>query len=153
MVAVVVLAPKIYIWEQFKNKVVEYNLNITEQNIREKKALHVDGLSVSWSKIPIVNSQNVSISLYGAYNTIVASKCELPALSLKMDNATVKYSVLEPLHVKIFAHGNFGEIKGFYELSDNKISLKLEPAEGKQSHLLYRYFKKTEEGYVYELSL
>jgi hypothetical protein len=67
------------------------------------------------------------------------------------DEVDITYAVWNYGEVEIFAVGDFGTIDGTFELSSQTLRLLLEPSAAfEKSPLIRQYFKKSEEGYIYE---
>ena len=92
------------------------------------------------------------------YNAIAIKEIRLQSIAqsfvpLSIERADIKYTIVDPLHIKARIKGEFGEATLFLHLLDKKVSVILSPSE----IMLQKYknslkkFKKSENGeYVYE---
>jgi len=155
--------PKENIYYFIKNELAaRYTLYVTEKNLKEELfGLSVADGEISYDEVDIARFQALDIQVYLFVNTVNLHKIELSSLVAnyfpkKIEVISFEYSLLNPLHIVLYANGDFGTANGEYSLKENKIIIRLKASkelEFKYKNTLH-YFKKSKDGeYIYDKAL
>ena len=159
-VGLVLFMPKVNLYYTLENFAKKELIEIKEGSLKDRWLdLDIKEAVVSYDGIASVQADEVKISPWIFYNKVtalgVAPTKEVEKLfDARADEVILTYSVLDYKHIMISAHGNFGEIEGTLDMFAQKMRLILDPSEKfKNNTLVKQYFKKEEEGLVYESKL
>ncbi|HIP44310.1 MAG TPA: hypothetical protein EYG93_03105 [Sulfurospirillum arcachonense] len=121
---VVILFPKVILWDYFVDEIQKKDITIT--------------------------AKKVDIKIWLAYNQIEIK--DLTALkTFKVDSLEIKQTIFDPLHVDIYGTSKYGDFSGKIELVDKKGYILFEKSDLKNA-IFKGYFKKVKEGMKYEFS-
>lgn len=149
--------PKENLYYTLKNRLKAERIIIAEDKLDDTFiALNADGVALFYDGIESVNADDFSVMALGIYNKIDARNVGASQDLKKMfgfsaDEVEITYAVWNYNEVVISAFGDFGTIDGTFELSSQTLKLLLDPSLAfEKSPLIRQYFKKSEEGYIYE---
>ena len=155
--AFIALMPKENLYYTLINKLKQERVVIAQESLSDNLiSLKGENILVFYDGIESVQAEKFTISPYLLFNSIKISNVSAAEDLKRMfgfsaDFVKISYVVWNYKSVDISAIGDFGELSGDVNLESMKVKLILEPSEKFQkSPLLNQYFKKSEEGYIYE---
>ncbi len=158
--AFVVFMPKENLYFTLKNTLASERIGLSEESLSSNLAsLEALGLVVSYDGIESVQVKELLITPFLFYNKIEAYEVSSSSSFKKMfsfsaDELLITYAIWNYNEAKIYAVGNFGELNGVFDLQKKSVRIVLEPSmEFENSPMLKQYFKKSEEGYIYETKI
>jgi len=106
-------------------------------------SLDIENLEISFKGIESGVIEHAKIKLLGIYNSVAFEKIELsslvsPYLPPSIESATLSYTLLDPLAIKIEALGDFGEARGSLSILERSFEAKVKPSE-----LMQMQYQKT----------
>jgi len=152
--ALALFAPKDGVYFLFEKELSKYDVVISDEHLKEELfSLNVDGLNV-WAKgVESMNIESADLTLLLFYNTINLKNIALADIlksyvPTKIDSLEASYSIIDPLHVKAEAVGEFGEARVSFDIVERSLTLKLTPSkEMLQGYKrTMRMLKKDEDG-------
>ncbi|MCH9812318.1 MAG: hypothetical protein K0U47_00035 [Epsilonproteobacteria bacterium] len=156
-IALVALMPKENLYYTLKNRLAQERIMMSEEGIKDQfYALKLDDVALFYDGIESVLVDQADIMVLGVYNTIHLTEVKAAKSLQKMfgfsaDSVEIKYVVWNYKEASIYAEGDFGVLRGGLDLMEQKVKLLLEPSAAfLKSPLLRQYFKKSDEGYLYE---
>ena len=156
----VLFMPKINLYYTLENFAKKEHVVIKEGAIKDRWIdLEIKDATVFYDGIASLEAKEIDMLPWIFYNKITLtdvspSKTLKSMFDAKADEVTLTYSVLSYKTIMIAAHGDFGELVGTLDVMAQKIHLVLSPSEKFKNHQIVRqYFKKQEEGLVYESKL
>lgn len=156
--ALIAFTPKSSVYYLLEQNLKQYDVIISKESLEESLfTLHIQNLELSAKGIESAVVQKADITLLGFYNNIALQNIELSSvvdafLPPKIQNATLSYTILNPLVVQAVAIGDFGEAHVSFEILDRKLSATLTPSARmlKEYRSSLKEFKKDANGgYVY----
>lgn len=155
---IIAFFPKENLFYLAEDKLKNYNIVLNHERLKdrlilfkiEQSSVYYDGLHVG-----DVRTLDTFIGLF--YNQISLKNANFSEnlrqfVPNKIDNLTIKSTILYPIKLWINGNGDFGEISGFFDLYKKKLKLILKP----NKNVLTKYssivkeFKKINNEYVYE---
>ena len=156
-VAFVALMPKENLYYTLKNILKQERVTISEESLSDNLvSLKSKGVSIFYDGIESVNADEFSVLPLVIYNKIEASNVRASKdlknmFKFSADLVEVTYALWNYKKAKISASGDFGELYGTFDVTSGELKLNLEPSlEFEKSPMIRQYFKKSEEGLVYE---
>ncbi len=152
--------PKVNLYYTLENLAKKELIEIKEGSLKDRWTdLNIKDVTLFYDGIASIDANELTIAPWLFYNKVTALGVS-PTKEIKSmfdataDKVTLTYSVLDYKHVLIEAEGDFGEIKGAVDVIEQKVRLILTPSKKfKNNTLVKQYFKKEEEGLVYESKL
>lgn len=139
-----------------QKKIILYGERITEKPF----ALSLNTVKLNYNGIDAGNIELLSSQIYLFYNTInVKNATFVQEISQfvpnKIQNLKIQYSVLSPLKVLVNSSGDYGVLKGFFQIPKRELTLVLEPSRQMQAKYksLMNKFKQIDGQYVYRATL
>lgn len=155
--ALVIFMPKENLYFTLKNTLKQERIEVSEASLSDNLiSLKGERLVVSYDGIESVLVKEFSVTPFLFYNKVKAFEVSASAslkemFSFSADVFELTYVIWNFNEAKIYAKGDFGELNGVLDLSAQSIKVVLEPSmEFENSPLIRQYFKKSEEGYIYE---
>ncbi len=162
-IAFIAFMPKKDIYYTAVNKLKDYRVSLSTESLSDNIiSLKGNNILIFYDGIESVEIESFVVSIYlfinraKLHNISISSglKSLLPPSisSESIEQVTLSYRVWDPKNVDIRASGEFGKIKGSFNIESSKVKLLLqEPSETLlNSSLIRDYFKKSEGGYIYE---
>jgi hypothetical protein len=154
--------PKENIYFFMEEGLNEQKVILSSEKIEDKGFyLNIKDIDLSYEMIQSAHIKDSNINFFILYNSIDASDIMISESLSKMmptniKNVSMSYTIFNPLKIDIKSSGEFGEVSGYIDLSDKKITLKLLPSKLMKNR--YRSalnnFKKNKEGeYIYEQNI
>lgn len=157
LMALIALMPKENLYFTLVNMLSKERIGLNQAAISDQwYRLKLQDLKLSYDGIESAQAEVVSIMPLLVFNTIHATNVEASESFKKMfpfvaENVDIHYALWNYKEASISAQGDFGVLRGAANLLDRNIKLVLEPSQTfSKNPMLRQYFKKTEEGYVYE---
>jgi hypothetical protein len=156
-VAFVALMPKENLYYTLKNKLKQERVTIAEESLSDNLiSLKAKDVSIFYDGIESVNADEFSVLPLIIYNKIEASNVgasqDLKSMfGFSAEFVEITYALWDYKNANILASGDFGDIEGTFDVTSGELRLVLEPSlEFEKSPMISQYFKKSEEGYIYE---
>ncbi len=159
-VASIVFMPKENLYFTLKNTLKSEQIGLSEDSLSDNfVSLKALGLVVSYDGIKSLQAKQVIVTPFLFYNKIKAYEVSAASsfkdmFSFSADKLEITYAIWNYKEAKIYAVGDFGELDGVFDLQKKSVRVVLEPSmEFENSPMLRQYFKKSEEGYIYETKI
>jgi len=156
----ILFMPKVNLYYTLESFAKKEHVEIKEGSLKDRWIdLDIKDATVFYDGIASVKAGEARIAPWIFYNKITAldispTKEIKKMFDAKADSITLTYSILDYKHIMIEAEGDFGVIHGTVDVIAQKLRILLEPsAKFKNNKLVKQYFKKEEEGLVYESKL
>lgn len=131
----IVLLPKKELYYYLESELKKEKIVISNESVDDTYlGLRIKNGILYYEELKVGEIESISIYLLLFYNSI-----ELKNFKVYDDAATIlprntkrlelRYTILDPLAIKLFAIGDFGELKGTYKVLDKKFSLELNATE------------------------
>jgi len=153
----IALMPKENLYYTLVNKLKQERVVITQESLSDNLiSLKGKNALVFYDGIESIQAEKFTISSYLLFNkvkifNVSASEDLKKMFGFSADFVKISYVIWNYKSVDISAIGDFGKLRGDINLETMEVKLMLEPSEEFQkSPLLNQYFKKSEEGYIYE---
>ncbi len=158
--ALVLLMPKVELYYTLKNLLHQEHIVLTQETLRDRWFdLKIEGLKLYYDGIESATAEEVELLPWLFFNQLEATGVKAGKDLKKMfdfvaEKIVVRHSVLQPLIASVKAEGNFGLIKGSFDLKTGKLKLLCEPnSRFKRSQAFRELFRKSEEGYIHESTI
>ncbi len=159
-IASIVFMPKENFYFTLKNSLKSERIGVSEETLSDNFAsLKALGLVVSYDGIKSIQAKELTVTPFLFYNKIKAYEVSAASslkemFSFSADEVEITYAIWNYKEAKIYAVGDFGELDGVFDLEKKSIKVVLEPSEEfKNTPIMRQYFKKSEEGYIYEAKI
>lgn len=158
LVALLYIMPKDSLYFYAEKKLKKYDIIINKEKVvNEDFGLEIRNAQIYFNSILNAKVYEANTKIYIVNNSLEANKINLSSvlksfIPSNIDKVKVSYTVIEPLKVKIYAVGEFGEIDGDFNLIKNNLIIKLKPSKLmlKKYVSTIRMFNKTKSGeYIY----
>jgi len=146
--------PKQELYYFGEHELKKYKVIFSDEDVIENSlSLTIKNMKITYDSIDAANVQSVDIKLFGLYNSISVNDVQLTSIAanfipLKIDNIEVKYTIIDPLNLKLFAVGEFGEVNARVNILDRNASLLLKPSKKMLSRYrsTLRQLRKNKQG-------
>jgi hypothetical protein len=154
VVAFIITAPKLFLFNHLQQFFSKADMHLSaEEPIQNIIGISFKNMELTQHKKILFSGKNISLELLGLYNTFKSDNTNVQTFLIEGAYLQSSYALWQPLHININLLGEFGQIKGSYQLRNKTWLLFLIPSEKEQKNpTLMQFFIKTEEGYKYELS-
>ncbi len=156
----ILFMPKLSLYYTLENLLKKEHITLKASVLKDRWIdLNVKEMVVSYDGIDSLKVDEVKISPWLLYNVVhlqgvSPTKDIAKMFNAKADEVDISYVPWNYKRVKITAIGDFGALSGWFDIFESKIHLLLEPSDSfKNNSILRQYFKKQEEGWVYESKL
>jgi hypothetical protein len=156
----VLFMPKINLYYTLEGLLKKEHVEIKEGRLVDRWIdLKIEDATIFYDGIASVKMDDLTISPWLFYNKIVAQNIQPTTdikrmINVKATEVEISYGVMDYQSIMIEAKGDFGLLHGTLNIFDRNLRLILEPsAKFKHHDIVRRYFKKEEEGLVYESKL
>jgi len=162
IVSLIYFTPKISTYYFLENYIKKHGIIISGEECRDTGfSLKIDHPTLSLKSIDAAKAKDIDIKIFALYNKVNINNIYLSSMAsafmpLKIENAKLVYSIIDPLNVNGKAYGEFGEITAKFDLIKMAIVVKLTPSKLmlKKYKNTLRKFKKTKNGgYIYEKNI
>ena len=151
--------PKISVYYFLENELKKHNIVVSDEVLEDHGfSLEVQNANIFVESIKSANVENIDVKMLVLYNSIDVknislSKVATSFMPLNIKKLSVSYMVFNPLNIKMYAVGKFGELNGVFNLLDFTFHADLKPSQlmlSKYQNSM-RSFKKNKNGeYVYD---
>ena len=159
-IAFIVFMPKENIYFTLKNSLESERIGLSEESLSDNfVSLKALNLIVSYDGIKSVRAKELTVTPFLFYNKVKAYEVSAASsfkemFSFSADEVEITYAIWNYKEAKIYAVGDFGELDGIFDLEKKSIKVVLEPSmEFENTPIIRQYFKKSEEGYIYEAKI
>jgi hypothetical protein len=149
--------PKENLYYTLLNILKKERVAITQESLSDNLiSLKGENISIFYDGIESVKADSFSflpLMIYNRFDAagVRASKELKKMFKFSADKVEITYAVWDYKSAKIYAEGDFGTVEGTLDLLGQRIKLLLDPSpEFERSPMIRQYFKKSEEGYIYE---
>ncbi len=154
MAALMYFTPKASLYYFAETQIEPYGVIVTDELVKDNgMTLSLKDATVTVKSIESAVVQSVDVAIFGLYNSIDVKNITLASTASSFVPTDIKllnisYSILNPLNIKAYASGGFGEAEAKVSLLDRKLILKLEPSKLMNSKYrsTMRNFKKLKDG-------
>jgi len=160
LLGVILFMPKVNLYYTLENFLKKEHIVIKEGSLKDRWVdLSIKDAVVFYDGIASVEASSITVLPWLLYHKVTMQDVHpTPDIARMFDanaqRVTMTHSVLDYKHIMIEAEGDFGLLHGTLDVMEQKIHLVLEVSElFKNNALVKQYFKKQEEGLVYESKL
>jgi len=159
LLALMYFTPKLGLYYLLEEKLSEKNIIINNEALKDNGfSLSIYDASVNVKSIESATIKEIDLKIFGLYNAVHLKEITLASVAAsmvptKIDTIMMHYSVLDPVHLKAKASGEFGDAQMELDLLDLAVHLELHPSKKMLSSYrgTLRDLKKTKEGaYTYD---
>jgi hypothetical protein len=157
ILGLIAFMPKDNLYFTLKNILKDERVEIVEDSLQNNiLALDAQGISLFYDGIDSAKIDGFSLKPYLFYNSlnlenVSPSKDLKKMFNFSASTVDITYAIWDFSHVNIEAEGDFGALTGVIDITTQTIKLLLEPTlRFEKSQFVGEYFKKSDEGYVYE---
>jgi hypothetical protein len=155
-IALIVTLPKSEIWYKIESELYKNRVVVDGETLNETlTTLNVENGNVLFEALSIANFDKKSLFLTLLYNQISVKNLQLgeDTASFKdffFEDLYITHSIISPMVLSLSGHGNFGELKGRFNLETKQIDLLVQPSDRlKKERTVMKHLKKHEKGYIY----
>jgi len=157
--ALIAFLPKTNLYYLAEKNIKPLGAVISDEQIDEHLfSLELKHSQLSFQGVDSAKIDELEIRLFAFYNTIEAKNILLSSMAssfvpLRIKEAKVSYSVIDPLHIKLYAKGEFGEIRGAINLKEKRLTSVLHPSKlmlSRYQNTLREFKKDKKGGYRYD---
>lgn len=141
IIITIILLPKENLYFYTEQQLEKHNIIISNEKISSKSfGIQLRNGKIYYNSIYFGSIKNIDISFFIINNiinidTLLIEDSFKNFFPAKIDNIVISYELFDPLNINLYAIGEFGEVKGFYSLIENKISFELSAStKMKQDH-------------------
>jgi hypothetical protein len=144
------LAPKEEIYYLLEKTLKKNDIIISNETVKDKWfGLTIQNADIYVKGALMANVSELELNIFFFYNTLkvkglTTDKVLHKDVPKNVEESSVIYSIVDPLHVKLNAFGSFGAMEGTVELLEKKISLLFPVA--KDIKAFRKFLKKSETG-------
>jgi len=149
------LAPKQEIYYLLEKKLKENDIIISNETVTDTWfGLKIQNADVYVKGVKMAKLSELQLNIFFFYNTLEVSNLTTDEVlhkdvPKKIEESSIIYSVLDPLHVKLDGTGSFGLVEGTVELLEKKVHILFPVA--KDIKALRKFLKKNQTGeWTYE---
>lgn len=154
---IIVVIPKEKLYFAFESLLGEHHLFVNNEDFTNRLFyVDIDNANVLLDNQEFAKIEHMRIAPWVVLNRFTLTNIAFSPLFQnifpgKIDSVTLTYSLLNPLHMDIFAEGDFGHCSGTYELMNKKLRVLFDPtAELREYPLLINRLHQEKGGLVYE---
>jgi len=142
--------PQENIFFKLQNILAKEKIFLNVNTIKENPfSLSLNKINVYYKDINISNINNIDILMGLFFNKISSKDIKINFQNLKINYLNIDYALYNPLNILLQGKANFGNIKGYINLKNQKGKIYI--LDLKNTNLQY-FLKKDKKGYFYEIS-
>ncbi len=150
--------PKINLYYALEEQLHSFDITLSDEALVEHPfSLEIKNPTIALKAVKTAEVSQISINPFLFFNTITAKNITLNALvktyaPQKIQEVTLHYTLLNPLHITADAQGDFGKATIDYALTTSHLELVLKPSQEMLTHYRnsLRELKKQKNGeYIY----
>jgi len=162
IISLIYFTPKISTYYFLESYIKKHGIIISDEECSDTGyGLKIKHPTLSIKSIDGAKAKEIDINIFALYNKININDIYLSSMAssfmpLKVENAKLVYSIVDPLNVNGMAYGEFGEVNAKFDLTKMALTVKLAPSKLmlKKYKNTLRKFKKTKKGeYIYEKNI
>ncbi len=159
ILALMYFTPKKSLYFLLEGELKNYSVIISNEEVEDKGfTLELQNADFYMKSIKSANASEVNLKIFVLYNSltfndITLSNAAASFVPLHIDELSLSYSIFNPLNVKAYGIGEFGEAEATFNILDRALHLDVEPSQSmkKQYKNSMRQLKKSEDGgYSYD---
>lgn len=152
--ALIFFAPKLGMYYFLENELKSYDVIISGETLEDEgMSLNIKDGQIFVKSIESATIKECELTFLLFYNSINAKEITLSQsaksfLPLKIEELSVRYTLLNPLYIKVYAVGEFGSATAHVDILQRTAHVDLVPSEimNKEYKNSLREFKKSEDG-------
>ena len=157
--ALMYFTPKQSVYYFVEKKLKAYDIIISNEEVKDSGfTLNLENADLYVKSIKSAHAKAVNVKIFALYNSVTLSDITLSSVAssfvpVKIDELSVAYSLLNPLKIKAYGVGEFGEAGAAFNLLDRTLHIEIEPSDKmkKEYKNSMRQLKKSEDGgYSYD---
>jgi hypothetical protein len=134
IVALMYFTPKVSVYYFLETKLTQFAVVVSSEEAIDKGfTLELNHADVYYKSIQSANIETTDIKLFVLYNAlsfqnITISSAAKSFVPLHVQNANIKYTIFDPLHIKADIVGEFGNANVSFDIREKTLHLKLFPS-------------------------
>ena len=154
--SIVFFMPKEQLLFTALNQTSKQNLNYRVEDLSDYGFFEsIKRLTIYFDKGELLEVDDTKIYPFLFFNKLTFSQIHIlgsfrKLLNIKIIEVSLTNTILSPTTINIYANSTIGELRGSFDIDSNRLKVILEPNDKFNSFKYKNYFKKTEEGYIYE---
>ena len=134
ILALIYFTPKVSTYYLLETKIEVFDVVVSSEKLTDNGfSLSIDNANISVKSIDSANIGSAIVKVFGIYNlidlnNITLSNTAKSFVPLHVDNVNIVYSILNPLSVRGYGVGEFGEFDANFNLLDRDLYLLLKPS-------------------------
>lgn len=162
IVALMYFTPKVSLYYFLETKLNQFAVVISSEEAVDKGfTLELDHADVYYKSIQSANIEKVDIKLLVLYNALSFQNIKISSaaksfIPLHVQNANIKYTIFDPLHIKADIVGEFGNANVSFDILKRTLHLKLIPSAlmlKSYGNTLKNMSKNENGGYTYDKTI
>ncbi|MEA3371131.1 MAG: hypothetical protein U9Q40_07310 [Campylobacterota bacterium] len=159
LLSLMYFTPKVTLFYLLEKELQKYDVVVSNEILVDNGfSLNVNDGSVFVKSIESAKIKEANIKIFGIYNSVNLNEIRLSNAAasfvpLYIDEFNVRYSIFNPLNVKAYAIGEFGEAEASFSILDMALHVDVEPSAKMQKEYKnsMRQLSKSEDGgYSYD---
>lgn len=159
LLSLMYFTPKVTLFYLLEKELQKYDVVVSNEILIDNGfSLNVNDGSVFAKSIESAKIKEANIKIFGIYNSVNLNEIRLSNAAasfvpLYIDEFNVRYSIFNPLNVKAYAIGEFGEAEASFSILDMALHVDVEPSAKMQKEYKnsMRQLSKSEDGgYSYD---
>jgi hypothetical protein len=155
-VVLILTVPREELWYLIEHKLYEFGVVVDGEELNNGLVeLNVENGSIHFEALKVGDFEKKSLLLTLFYNQFSLKNLKFSEDmanlgKFKIDELYVTHSLIYPNSVSLQGKGNFGDLKGKFDLFEKRLDLLVHPSkELKRERSIMKHLKKHEEGYIY----
>lgn len=159
LLALMYFTPKESLYFLLEKELKTYDVIISNEELKDSGfTLKLENAELFVKSIKSASAKEVNVKIFALYNSVTLSDITLSSVAasfipLKIDELSVAYSILNPLKIKAYGVGEFGEAGAAFNLLDRTLHIDVQPSDKmkKEYRNSMRQLQKSEDGgYSYD---
>ena len=157
--ALIYFTPKQSLYYLLEKELKTYSVIISNEEVKDSGfTLKLEGAELFVKSIKSASAKEVNVKIFGLHNSVTFNDITLSSVAasfvpLNIDELSVAFSILNPLKIKAYGVGEFGEAGAAFNLLDRTLHIDIEPSDKmkKEYRNSMKQLKKSEDGgYSYD---
>ena len=132
---IMLLLPKINLYYQLERLIEPYGVVLNDEKLDDKGLwLNIQDATLYFKEIESAHTRNIDVKLFGLYNRVNVDDIRLAEtfeqfVPVHIERIEVTYSVIDPLHIRATAVGDFGSAEAKVAVRDRNATVIVQPSE------------------------